>query len=275
MTMNRRDLAAAALLAGVVPAAAQAQAGLQPKRGPRPSDDTSYWTKVKGGEHIAMLLYPGMTALDLVGPHYFFMTMKGATVHLVAPSMDPVMSDRKLAIVPTTTYADVPRDVDMVFVPGGGAGTLKAMEDEATLAFLSDRGSRARYVTAICTGPLILGAAGLLKGYKATAHWKCRDACLPAMGATPVNERYVEDRNRITAAGVTSGIDFALQIAAKMRGADNARAIQLIAEYDPQPPFDTGIPEKAWPSTHKLIADLLPSFNETAIAIGRRRNGRA
>jgi putative intracellular protease/amidase len=275
VTVSRRDLAGLALAGGAAlsaATAATAEARRDPARGPRPADDTAYWTGVKGGEHIAMLLYPGMTAFDLIGPHYFFATMKGAKIHLVAASMAPVACDRNITLVPDATFADMPRDIDMLFVPGGGAGTLKAMEDEATLAFLADRGARARYVTSICTGSLILGAAGLLKGYRATSHWKCHEA-LTAFGAIRVQERVVEDRNRVTGAGVTAGIDFAMYMATKLRGPDNARAVQLIAEYDPQPMFRSGAPDRAWPQTTKLVTDLLPSFNQTAIAIGRRRMG--
>ena len=273
--ISRRQVGAAALVAapaallGLSADCAEASSGVP--HGARPSSDTRYWTEVTGGEHIAMVMYPGMTALDLIGPHYFWQTMKGAKVHMVAATRDPVLCDRNVTLVPTATFADMPADLDILYLPGGGTGVLAAMDDEKLLAFLADRGSRARYVSSICTGALIIGAAGLLKGYRATAHWKCRDAVLPSLGAVPVDARYVEDRNRITGAGVTSGIDFGLRIVEKMRGADNARVTQLIAEYDPTPPFDSGSPHKAWPATTKLVADLLPSFNEKAIEIGRRR----
>ena len=272
--LSRRQLGHAAVVVGgaaLAGVATPSAAASSPARGPRPSTDTRYWTDVKGGEQIAMVMYPGMTALDLIGPHYFWQTMKSAKVHMVAATRAPVLCDRNVTLVPTATFADMPGDLDIVFVPGGGAGTLAAMDDDTVLGFLADRGQRARYITSICTGALIIGAAGLLKGFRATSHWKARDAVLPSLGAIPIDARYVEDRNRITGAGVTAGIDFGLQLVAKLRGVDNARVTQLIGEYDPTPPFNSGSPHKAWPETTKLVADLLPSYNEKAIAIARRR----
>lgn len=271
MKLTRRELAAAAALAGAALSTGASAKVRTRARGPRPATDARYWTDVKGGERIALLMYPGMTAFDLIGPHYFLMTMKGAKVDMVAASLEPVLCDRNVTLMPTATFDDMPAALDLVFVPGGGAGTLKAMDDDRLLRFLTDRGPRARYVGSICTGTLILGAAGLLKGYRATAHWKVRDSVLPSFGAIPVDARYVEDRNRITGAGVTAGIDYGLHMANKFRGPDNARAVQLIAEYSPEPPFDSGTPDNAWPETTKLVADLLPSFNATAIEIARRR----
>ena len=121
------------------------------------------------------------------------------------------------------------------------------MRDDAVLDFMADRGASARYVTSVCTGALVLGAAGLLKGYRATTHWNARDL-LPIFGATPVYERVVEDRNRITGGGVTAGIDFGMAISAKMRGADFAKFSQLAMEYDPHPPFHSGSPAEASPA---------------------------
>jgi len=242
MQTTRRALAlAAATTAFAAPATRAAEPATRPAapRGPRPSTDPAYWLSPKGGETVAMLLYPGMTALDLIGPHYALATLKGSRVMLVSRTLAPVQADRGVTLTPTATYDDVPADLDVLFVPGGGVGTLTAMDDDATLAFLADRGARARYVTSVCTGALILGAAGLLDGYRATAHWKVRDAVLPSLGATPVNTRICEDRNRITGAGVTAGLDLGLHLAAKLRGPDAARMVQLIAEYDPQPPIDS------------------------------------
>jgi putative intracellular protease/amidase len=280
MDTTRRALAlAAATAAFAAPAVRAAEPTLSSPRppaprGPRPSTDPAYWLSPKGGETIAMLLYPGMTALDLIGPHYALATLKGAKVTLVSKTLAPVLADRGVTLTPTATFDEVPADLDVLFVPGGGFGTLTAMDDDATLAFLADRGARARYVTSVCTGALILGAAGLLDGYKATAHWKVRDAVLPSLGATPVNTRICEDRNRITGAGVTAGLDLGLHLAARLRGPDAARMVQLIAEYDPQPPFDSGTPERAWPETADLMRSLLPSYNADAIRIGERRRAR-
>ena len=204
MKLSRREIALAAVLAAPALSAVEAGAAAslgqnnRTEHGPRPSPDFSYFTKPKGGEYIAMVLYPGMTALDLIGPHYFFNTMRGAKVEVIAPAREPMACDRGLTLMPTATYADVPKDIDLLFVPGAGFGTLDAMKNDPLLDFLADRGSRGRFVTAVCTGPLILGAAGLLKGYRATTNWGVRDKVLPAVGAIPVDARYVVDRNRIT-----------------------------------------------------------------------------
>jgi putative intracellular protease/amidase len=270
MSVSRRDLGLLALLGAAVGGEGQAAAPPD-RRGPRPSADTGYWTDVRGGERIALVMYPGMTALDIIAPHYFLFTMKGARVDLVSKTRAPVLCDRNVTLTPTATFDDMPADLDMIFLPGGGAGTLAAMDDDGMIGFLADRGARARYVTSICTGALILGAAGLLRGYRATAHWKVRDPVLPSMGAAPVAARVVEDRNRITGAGVTAGIDFALHMVAKLRGVDNARVVQLIAEYAPEPAFQSGSPATAWPATTRLVTDLLPEFNQTAIRIAGRR----
>jgi transcriptional regulator GlxA family with amidase domain len=140
----------------------------------------------------------------------------------------------------------------VLFVPGGLKGTVDAMKDSATIDFLKSRGERARFVTSVCTGSLLLGAAGLLKGYSATSHWYVRQL-LPLMGATLRKDRVVEDRNRITAGGVTAGIDFRLTIGAKLANEDAARRVQLLIEYDPKPPFDAGSPERAGPALADVI----------------------
>jgi putative intracellular protease/amidase len=223
-----------------------------------------------GSEQIAMLLYPGFTALDLVGPQYCFASLMGATVHLVAADTQPVMSDTKLAISPTTTFAACPRDLDVLFIPGGSTGTLAAMRATAVMDFVADRGSRAAYVSSVCTGSLILGQAALLKGYSATSHWAARDL-LPLYGATPVDKRYVIDRNRITGAGVTAGIDLGLAFAEMRRGRDYAEAVQLLAEYDPQPPFMAGTPEKAGPKTTVMMQEMFTDFRAEVRELALKR----
>jgi len=212
-----------------------------------------------GSEKIAFLAYPQFTALDLVGPHHMIGSLMGATTHIVAKSSEPVVSDMNLVIVPTATFDDCPKDLDIICVPGGATGKLAAMQDEATMAFLKDRGSRAKYVSSVCTGSLILGAAGLLKGYKATSHWATRDL-LDIFGAKPVNERVVTDRNRITGAGVTAGLDMGLSFIALKRDADYARGVQLIAEYQPEPPFDAGTPERAGPKATEMMTAMFEPF---------------
>jgi cyclohexyl-isocyanide hydratase len=195
-------------------------------------------------QQIAMFMYPGMTALDFVGPQTIFATLGNVRVHFVSKDKKPVLTDTGLTILPSDDLESCPKDLTVLFVPGGGLGTVAAMKDPETLAFLKDRGSRAKYVTSVCTGSLILGAAGLLNGYKATSHWVARDV-LSSLGATPVNSRVVEDRNRITGAGVTAGIDFALVLAQRLRNDKMARGIQLMYEYAPSPPFQSGTPEQA------------------------------
>lgn len=201
---------------------------------------------------IAMLVHPDMVMLDLIGP-LTVLSLLRAELHLVWKDRQRVTTDLDLPVTPTTSYADCPADLDVLFIPGGLKGSVALMEDAQTLAFLADRGARARYVTAVCTGSLVLGAAGLLKGYRATGHWYIRDL-LGAMGASVEHSRVVTDRNRITGGGVTAGIDFGLTVATKLRDEETARLIQLVLEYDPQPPFDTGSPERAGT---KLTSDVL------------------
>jgi cyclohexyl-isocyanide hydratase len=168
----------------------------------------------------------------------------GAKLHMIWKTLDPVPTDAGFSIVPTTTFANCPQ-LDVVCVPGGG-GQVALMTDEETLDFLRKQAASARYVTSVCTGSLVLGAAGLLKGYKSACHWTSREY-LPAFGAIPVAERMVRDRNRLSGGGVTAGIDFGLTLAAELAGEEIAKSIQLTLEYDPQPPFDSGSPEKAGP----------------------------
>jgi transcriptional regulator GlxA family with amidase domain len=187
-----------------------------------------------------MLLYPGLTLLDLIGPQTTLSHVMD--VHLVWKSRDePVVSDTAIRVLPTTTFDDCPRDLDVLFVPGG-PGMSGAITDADTREFLADRGSRATWVTSVCTGSIVLGAAGLLRGYRATSHWGALDL-LPLVGAEPVrDQRVVIDRNRITAGGVTAGIDFGLTLVARMMGDRVAKTIQLALEYDPHPPYDAGTP---------------------------------
>jgi cyclohexyl-isocyanide hydratase len=195
--------------------------------------------------HIAFLLFPDVTQLDLTGPAQVLSRLGNAKVDLVAKTPDPVSTDAGFSIMPTATFDDV-RKADILCVPGG-FGTIAAMQDEATLNWLRTIAKDAQWVTSVCTGSLVLGAAGLLKGYKATAHWASRHQ-LAWFGAEPVAERIVFDRNRVSGGGVTAGIDFALALTAAIRGEDHAKFVQLSLEYDPQPPFDSGTPDKADPA---------------------------
>ncbi len=213
----------------------------------------------KGPEDIAFLLYPGCTALDFVGPHNMLRGLMGATVRLVAKTREPIVTDTGLTVLPDTTFAECPEQLTLICVPGGSTGTLAAIRDDATLDFLASRGAKAGWVTGVCTGTILLGAAGLLHGYRATSHWVTRDM-LGAVGAIPVAERVVFDRNRVTGGGVTAGIDFGLRMVAALRDDFYAKAVQLTAEYDPQPPFDAGSPAKAPIEATRLITEMFAGF---------------
>ncbi|WP_374546160.1 DJ-1/PfpI family protein [Rhodoblastus sp.] len=194
--------------------------------------------------HIGLLLFPGVTQLDMTGPYEVFAKFPEARVDLVAKDLEPVTADGGMRILPTATFADCPA-LDLVCVPGG-PGVNALLNDDLVLGFIRTQARGARYVTSVCTGALVLGAAGLLAGKRATTHWMSRDM-LAAFGATPVNARTVFDGNIITGGGVTAGIDFALAVAAEAFGPDLAKSIQLAIEYDPHPPFDAGSPERAGP----------------------------
>lgn len=225
-----------------------------------------------GDETVAMLMYPGMTVMDLIGPQSMLASMMGAKVMLVAKTLEPVTSDAGVTITPHATFDTCPRDLTVLFTPGGTDGTIAAARDPVTLAFLRDRGARATYVTSVCSGSLILGAAGLLKGYRATSHWSCRDA-LAGFGAIPTDARVVRDRNRVTGAGVTSGLDFGLAMVAEMRGRTYAECTQLMSEYDPHPPFDAGSLKTAPPETVKPMTELIAGFQKQAEALADVKAG--
>lgn len=211
---------------------------------------------------IGMVLFPGLTQLDLTGPAEVFLRVPGAEVAFLWKTLAPVRSDRGLGLVPSMTFADC-EGLDVVCVPGG-PGQIELMEDEETLGFLRRVAPGCRLVTSVCTGSLVLGAAGLLAGYRATSHWSSIDQ-LALLGAEPVAERVVRDRNRITGAGVTSGIDFALVVAAELCGEAVAREIQLQMEYDPAPPFAGGSVRSASAALVAEVAGKIAPF------IARRR----
>jgi cyclohexyl-isocyanide hydratase len=202
---------------------------------------------------IGFLLFPHLTQLDLTGPAQILGRLPGARTHLVWKDAAPVMTDVGFTINPTTTFADCP-PLDVLCVPGG-AGIEALFDDATTLDFLRRQGAQARYVTSVCNGSLVLGAAGLLDGYRAACHWMWREL-LPRFGAQPVNDRVVRDRNRITGGGVTAGIDFGLVLAAELAGEEMARLLQLNFEYDPQPPFDCGSPEAAGPALTQRVRTM-------------------
>jgi cyclohexyl-isocyanide hydratase len=195
--------------------------------------------------HVGMLLFPRLTQLDFTGPFEVLHKIPDARVHAIWKDLAPVSADSGLQLVPDTRIDDCP-PLDVVFVPGG-IGQMALMGDEAVLDFLATQARSAKYVTSVCTGSLVLGAAGLLDGYEATTHWAFTEL-LSLFGARFVHKRVVVDRNRITAGGVTAGIDFGLRIAAELAGEETAKAIQLGLEYDPEPPFRSGHPDVADPA---------------------------
>lgn len=263
MTMDRRDftkgMTALALTPFALLAAGVARAEKEYGHTMTPELEQALGGRRQG--HLAILLYPEFTALDVFGPHHMFINLWGEQTHLVAKTLDPVPTDTGVLIQPTTSFADCPEDLLVLTVPGGTMGTLAAMQDAETIAFLQDRAPRTKWITSVCTGSLVLGAAGLLRGYKATSHWLTHDV-LTDLGAIPVSDRVVTDRNRITGGGVTAGIDFGLSIIEALRGRDYAETVQLFAEYDPAPPFDAGSPDKARPETKQVLVDMFAPFVE-------------
>jgi cyclohexyl-isocyanide hydratase len=191
---------------------------------------------------IGMVLFEGVTQLDLTGPYEVFARMPRTRVWLVASSLAPVRTEWGMRIIPDATFDTAP-PLDLLCVPGGW-GINAVLDDETLRGFLRSRAPHARYITSVCSGALLLGAAGLLRGYRATTHWLSLDL-LSSFGAEPVAERVVRDRNRITGGGVTAGIDFALFVAGELFGDSIAQAIQLAIEYDPAPPYSSGSPQDA------------------------------
>ncbi|MEM6851030.1 MAG: DJ-1/PfpI family protein [Pseudomonadota bacterium] len=197
---------------------------------------------------IQSLVFPGLTTLDLIGPLQPLSQIPGSTVEIVARALGPNPTDCGAAIMATATFETAATAPDVLLVPGGGAPSIDVLEDEATMEFVEQQGQSAKWVVAVCTGSLLLGKAGLLKGYKAASHWSVIDT-LDAFGAIPTNERVVIDRNRCTGGGVTAGVDIGLTVAGLLVGADAARMIELVLEYNPAPPFGTGHPTLADPAT--------------------------
>ncbi|BAZ51103.1 ThiJ/PfpI domain protein [Nostoc sp. NIES-4103] len=224
--------------------------------------------------HIGLVIYPGMTQLDITGPHQVFALIPNTSVHLLWKTLEPVTSNEGMTILPTNTFENCP-SLDVLCVPGGAVGQVEMMRDTEVLEFLRQQGKTAKYITSVCTGSLILAAAGLLKGYRAACHWAFRDQ-LAMLGVEVATERVVVDRNRITGGGVTAGIDFGLTVAAQLCGEDTAKVIQLLLEYNPAPPFNAGSPENAGEAIvaqvkmfgKQLIAASMAQTKQTAKLLG-------
>ncbi len=191
---------------------------------------------------IGMVIFPNLTQLDLTGPYEVFGRLPGTKVLLIAENLEPVKSDNGLMLTPDTTFDTSPQ-VDVLFVPGG-RGIFDAMQNKNLLNFLKRQAEHAQYITSVCTGSLVLAAAGLLNGYKATTHWLSLNL-LKLFNVDVVEERVVIDRNRITGGGVTAGIDFGLYVVAKLFNEELAKEVQLMMEYNPAPPFNAGSPKIA------------------------------
>jgi len=276
--MNRRHfgtLATSAMVTALLREVAEVRAAAPPSQATPDqaiAEATRRHAKLLAGPKltIAMMPYPGMFLQDLIGPLTMFEALLNRDIFLVWKDTSPMKVGSSITLTPTTTFDQCPSDVDVLFVPGGVPGTFAMMEDAEVLAFLASRGRTAKYVTSVCTGALILGAAGLLKGYKATSYWNTREI-LSVFGAIPTEGRVVVDRNRITGGGVTAGLDFGLRVIAELRSQAYAEAVQLYVEYDPQPPFRAGSPKTAPKEAKAFVDDMLGSV----VAVARETAERA
>jgi len=213
---------------------------------------------------IGILVFPGVQQLDLTGPYEVFASLPEAKVHLIWKDCAAITSATGLVLGPTMTFSECPA-LDVLCVPGGG-GVNALLQDKEVLGFLRTQAKRARYVTSVCTGSLVLGAAGLLKGRRATTHWFSHDF-LEKFGAIPVHGRVVRDGNLITAGGVTAGIDFGLAVVAELVGKEQAEAIQLGLEYAPEPPFAAGTPDDAPAAVLAAVRERLAATRKAREAI--------
>lgn len=208
---------------------------------------------------IGLVFYPGMTALDIIGPQTVFSTLPGTQIHRIWKTLDPIHTDDGMMIVPDTTFETCPT-LDVICV-GGGLQQAAVVDDPEVLEFFQKQGSTAKFVTSVCSGSEFLAKAGLLQGYRAATHWLFREQ-LAKLGVEVATERVVVDRNRMTGGGVTAGIDFGLAIAEALCGEEAAKIAQLLIEYDPAPPFDAGSPEKAGADlVNKATAHAAEVFN--------------
>ncbi len=220
---------------------------------------------------IGMWVFPGMTNLDFVGAHGVLSRPPSAKVYILGKTLDPIPDDAGNRILANTLFNQAP-ELDILFV-GGGPGTEPMMQDPEVLKFFRERAPRAKYITSVCTGALVLGAAGLLRGYKAATHWTTMDI-LPILGAIPVHKRVVIDRNRITGGGVTAGIDFGLTVVDQVWGREMAETIQLANEYDPHPPFNAGSPRTAQAKSIKMVKTMVHDGVVGMTAAATRSAGR-
>lgn len=209
---------------------------------------------------VGLVIYPGMTTLDIVGPQTVFNALPGIKLHRIWKVLDPIKADDGMVIVPDITFTDCP-PLDVLCI-GGGMKQMAVVDDPEVLGFLIKQGSTAQFITSVCGGSVFLAKAGLLQGYRAATHWAMRDE-LAKLGVEVGTERVVVDRNRISGGGVTAGIDFGLTIAKLLRGEEAAKIVQLSIEYNPDPPFDVGSPEKAGPElVQKTLAFVVEQLGQ-------------
>ena len=242
---------------------------------PAPANAAGILGKASAGPgriKIAMLVHPRMIMQDFVGPLTVFNIMR-AELHLVWKNLEPVKTETGVTVAPTTLFKDCPEDLDILFAPGGLEGTIDCIKDAEVVDFFVRQGRTAKYITSDCTGSLLLGAAGLLQGYKAASHWSVIDQ-LSLYGAIPTQQRVVIDRNRITGGGVTAGIDFGLTLAGILRSKRQAQAIELVIEYTPEPPFNTGNPSMAPADVYEMVRKGRAPVVEEARTLGRRVGAR-
>jgi transcriptional regulator GlxA family with amidase domain len=231
-----------------------------------PSDFLAYDATERREVRVAILVCPGFMPVDIIGVHTVFGMLPGAQVHLVWKDLDEVLGVPTFPTRATTTFADCPADLDLLFT---GAVLPDVFDDVETLEFLADRGSRARWVGSACAGSLLLGAAGLLRGYRATTNFQVHDQ-LARFGAIPTRGNVVEDRNRITAGPLTGGIEIALRLVQDLYGDDLARETELQIEYLPNPLFGVGSPELAGPELTRRVLARSVALNEASIAVFER-----
>lgn len=262
--MNRRDFlltSVTAATAAALPALSEADPVNTQAKGKAPSSLPV----------VAMLVYPEFTVLDLMGPYQFLSALMGYKVILVSKKKGLIKADTGLTIQTDASFADCPKKVAALFIPGGTAGTANAMTDSETIAFVQSRAKDAKVISSVCTGSFILAAAGLLKGKRATGHWLARDL-LKDFGAIPIDERVVKDGNVVTGAGVSAGLDLALELIAELSDDHYAKLCQLWFEYDPHPKFDCGSPSKSTPADVEMLKTMVPTFRKTLKSIAEKKH---
>lgn len=256
--MNRREFSALAM--------ALAVSAVHSAKASDPNTTAQQHSDMRGFENflsqqkvtVGMVVYPGMFLMDLVGPLGVFDSLMNKEIHFIAKDLQPIPAQQSqsgplIHVNPSSVFSTFDKPLDVLFVPGGVPGTFDFMQDHQSLNFIHTQAQRSRYVTSVCTGSLILGAAGLLKGKRAASHWATLEV-LAEFGAIPVDERVVIDGKIVTGGGVTAGLDFGLTLAGILVGETYAQAIQLYLEYNPQPPFNAGSPKTA-PKVSKAFLD--------------------